>query len=291
MLNKSFILVLLLLTFNFLLSTAVFGAIPQMINFQGRLTDDEGQPITGTRNFEFSIYNDPTSELVADRLWGPETQDSVPIAGGIFSVQLGSFVPIGQNVFDSPNCWLEIEVQGSKLTPRQQIIAHAYSYITEKSYTLTEGANVNNVSISTLTLSGSRMYLLGGEDGEPGVFYIERKNTNYPVNTQDLAIRLTGSGGSYDVMRWYGNERYDYSGQTFASTHTTTSSTYADGYKIDIDNLKVNDTFYLPSGTSVPASGYNAGAIFYETDTYTFWGSTETVVGIQSWVVVGSPGQ
>ena len=190
--NKSFILILLVLTFNFLLSTVVFGAIPQMMNFQGRLTDDGGQPVTGTRDFEFSIYNDPTSESVGDRLWGPETQNNVPVTDGIFSVQLGSFTPLGQNVFNNSNCYLEIEVEGSILTPRQQIIAHAYSYVAE---TLAQGADVGEVSISTLSLTGSRMYLLGGEGAGAGVFYIERKNTSQPRVILQMTFRLTGTGG------------------------------------------------------------------------------------------------
>ncbi len=175
-----------------------------MMNFQGRLTDDVGQPITGTRDLKFRIYDDPT--LSTNLLWGPETQNNVPVTDGIFSVQLGSFTPLGQNVFNNPNCYLEIEVEGSILTPRQQIVAHAYSYVAE---TLTNGANVSEVSISTLSLTGSRMYLLGSEGAGAGVFYIERKNTGEPRDILQMILRLTGIGGSYyDPLEFAGKYAY-----------------------------------------------------------------------------------
>jgi hypothetical protein len=286
MLNKFFMLILLVLTFNFSLSTVVFGAVPQMMNFQGRLTDDVGQPITGTRDLKFRIYDDPI--LSTSLLWGPETQNNVPVTDGIFSVQLGSFTPLGQNVFNNTNCYLEIEVEGSILTPRQQIIAHAYSYVAE---TLVRGADVSEVSISTLSLTGSRMYLLGGEGAGAGVFYIERTNTGEPRDILQMTFRLTGTGGLYyDPLKFEGKNANFYKGTQGAILNMEGNEISNIG-DITASSMTVNTIFYPPSGTSLP-TGVSAGGLFYDTDSYILYLATETsTVGDESWVILGGAGQ
>lgn len=60
--------------------------------------------------------------------------------------------------------------------------------------------------------------------------------------------------------------------------------------RLQVSSLTVNNYFYPPRSASLPSTGYEAGAIYYETDTWTFWGATETVTGIQSWIQIGKPG-
>lgn len=53
---------------------------PQLINYQGYLTDGDSNPITGSRSIEFSIYDSATGNML---LWN-ETQ-SVTVLYGVFS--------------------------------------------------------------------------------------------------------------------------------------------------------------------------------------------------------------
>ena len=64
-----------------LLAANTFAGVPQMINYQGQLTDDQGDPVTATVTMDFTIYDDSTG---GNPLWS-ETQASVAVKGGLFN--------------------------------------------------------------------------------------------------------------------------------------------------------------------------------------------------------------
>ena len=66
-----------------------FAEVPQMINYQGKLTTPEGALIDTTIPMTFAIYTD---SIGTDSLWS-ETQTSVVLEKGIFSE--GSFNNVG----------------------------------------------------------------------------------------------------------------------------------------------------------------------------------------------------
>ena len=60
--------------------------VPSLINYQGRLTDASGAPVTGSKNFSISIYDAPT----AGNLLYTETIGAVSLdANGVYSFQFG----------------------------------------------------------------------------------------------------------------------------------------------------------------------------------------------------------
>ena len=72
--------------------------IPQMINFQGKAYDSNGDPLDGTFSIEFTIYDAATD---GNKVWF-ETQSSVQVTDGLFHVLLGSITPIEHHVFGQP---------------------------------------------------------------------------------------------------------------------------------------------------------------------------------------------
>lgn len=95
------------------------AAVPQVVNYQGRLTDNSPQqnPLDATVTMDFSIWD---AAIGGNSLWS-ETQ-SVPVVKGLFSVLLGSTTPLPPSLFTSGDTrYLEIHVSGETLTPRQQI--------------------------------------------------------------------------------------------------------------------------------------------------------------------------
>ncbi len=98
---------------------------PEQITFQGRLTDAEGNPVTGDVSMTFSIY-DAASGGVA--LW-TETQ-SVVVTAGLYSAQLGTVSDFSGFTLDmTSGRWLGIQVAGeaSEMSPRYPLTGVPYA--------------------------------------------------------------------------------------------------------------------------------------------------------------------
>lgn len=67
------------------------SAVPQTVNYRGRLLDASGAPVDTTLAMTFRIYDTPTQ---GTSLW-VEIQTAVVASNGLFTVNLGSVVPRG----------------------------------------------------------------------------------------------------------------------------------------------------------------------------------------------------
>lgn len=141
----------LLVTFHLSLITDVYGAIPPQINYQGRLTDASGTPVTGQLPFVFRIY-----DSVPTLLWS-ETQNGINVTNGVFDVQIGTMSGIPTSMFENPDRWLEIVVNGQALSPKIKLISTPYSFVSEKSYgvigTTITSTNIVNNAITPILVS------------------------------------------------------------------------------------------------------------------------------------------
>jgi hypothetical protein len=128
--------------------------IPNIMNYQGYLTDTLGVPIDDTLDMTFKIFDAVSG---GNELWS-ETIFDVPVERGIFSVLLGSSTLIPDSVFaEFSDTWLEITLEGPQtLTPRTRITAVGYAYTS--TYSDTAQYSINAATDSDWTISGSDMY-------------------------------------------------------------------------------------------------------------------------------------
>ena len=99
------------------------AAIPQLMKFQGKVTDAVGAPLNGNYDITFRIYDAQTGGVL---LWS-ETQIGVPVTEGVFGVLLGNVTPLDLP-FDQPY-WLAMEINNDgEMTPRQAITSAGYAY-------------------------------------------------------------------------------------------------------------------------------------------------------------------
>lgn len=115
-------------------------APPSTVNYQGKLTDSAGQPVIGTKAVQFGVYDAPTGGTL---LWS-ESQTVLTTAGGLFNVLLGSTNPLTPAVFDSPNRYLSITIDGQELSPRQVLASVPYALAAGT----VDGANIKNGTIT-----------------------------------------------------------------------------------------------------------------------------------------------
>ncbi|MEO0080853.1 MAG: hypothetical protein ABIL25_01000 [candidate division WOR-3 bacterium] len=101
-------------------------SIPQLINYQGKLTDGSGKPLSGTYGMKFEIYDHATG---GTKFW-EETQPDVAVTDGLFSVKLGSVDAIdpATELPEGPNCWLQVTVGTTVIEPRVQLVSVPYTY-------------------------------------------------------------------------------------------------------------------------------------------------------------------
>jgi hypothetical protein len=100
-------------------------AIPQLVSYQGKLTDTMGVPVpNGNYSTRFALY---TQASGGSPHW-QETQN-VTTEDGLFAVLLGSVTPI-PSVPDAGNLYLSMKVESApEMTPRVRIVSSAYAYV------------------------------------------------------------------------------------------------------------------------------------------------------------------
>jgi hypothetical protein len=96
---------------------------PGVLNYQGRFTDTSGTPMAGPIDLVFRLFVLPSGGSV---LW-TEEHTGVELQDGVASVLLGSLVSFPENAFSAAQRYLEIEVNGTVLSPRLAVTSVPYA--------------------------------------------------------------------------------------------------------------------------------------------------------------------
>ena len=127
-------------------------AVPEMINYQGYLTDAGGNPMNGEVALTFRIYSEENSGAV---VWN-ESHAGVMVIDGVFNVVLGSFVPISSEILDG-ECYLGITVgTDSEMTPRMKLTSAAYSIRAGYAESVADGS-VTTSALSDISVTESKI--------------------------------------------------------------------------------------------------------------------------------------
>lgn len=108
-------------------AAAQAGVTPSRLNYQGLLTDANGQPLnTDGILITFRIWSHPTSTDPADLKW--QEQQTFRVVDGLFNVILGDIFEINDTVFASSNSFLGIQIDGDvEGFPRTRLVSVGYS--------------------------------------------------------------------------------------------------------------------------------------------------------------------
>ncbi len=106
------------------LASFASATVPQLISFQGRVTNAAGDPAPdGNYTIGVTIYD---AAVGGESKWS-ETHVDVPVTGGVFSIVLGASVPLTDTVFSGATRYVEISVNGEAIAPRTQITSVGYA--------------------------------------------------------------------------------------------------------------------------------------------------------------------
>ena len=168
---------------------SAYAQIPGIINFQGKLLDTSNNPKNGAFSMTFSIYNVPTG---GSSLW-TETQPSVPVTNGVFSVQLGAVTAISQSVFVSSPTYLEVDIAGQTGSPRQELVTSPYAFSSGQADTATIALTAENL------VPGNNNYIQNAQSLQSGaVFYISSATIGGPFVATGT-VTLGSSDGSVSL--------------------------------------------------------------------------------------------
>jgi hypothetical protein len=123
--------------------TTAAEAVAASISYQGYLTDTAGNPLGGSHNLSFQLWDDP---IAGNQKGADINLPGVPVAAGVFSAAL----PVDPLHFVGQGLWLRLGVDGQWLTPRQPLLPVPFAL------TLRPGARIHgDLGAAALTVANS----------------------------------------------------------------------------------------------------------------------------------------
>ena len=117
---------LLLFTTILLGSLQLAGAIPSLINYQGRLVDGFGEGLSGSKQFSLKLYDAPGGGTV---LYSEDVGEITLGLNGVYSFQFGSAGTINGEpasitgaLANANQHWLELTIDGNVQATRERIL-------------------------------------------------------------------------------------------------------------------------------------------------------------------------
>jgi len=117
-------LVTLAVSTSCILASVLTAQEPQVFRYQGRILDNDAL-VSGNLDFSFKLYDTP---IGGTSLY--EDAATITVADGLYSTMIGDDTTSGGDLGDAlnnPAVYLEIEVGGETLTPRERIVSVPYA--------------------------------------------------------------------------------------------------------------------------------------------------------------------
>jgi hypothetical protein len=190
------------------LTALTYAAIPRVINYQGRLTDKDDNPLTGNFLVTFRFYD---AEKEGQPVW--EEGHILSIKNGMFNVLMGSVKPL--EIDFNKDLWLGMEVASDgEMTPRIKLASSAYA-LNAKSIDMINSSqllrnDIDSVMSGSLTLkkdlvlkgdaTGPSKIILSDVQGREYRLWIDtlgnlRLKQGIPVSDTDGAIIIKEKSG------------------------------------------------------------------------------------------------
>jgi len=159
--------------------TCVFAQVPRTVSYQGFVTDSYMKPLTGQHHLEVRLYDVTTGGAAL------HTEEfDADFDNGVFSVALGTNLPLSASLAFDKQYWLGISVDnGGELIPRTRM--HAVPYALRSSYAESVSTTAAVTSMNTVT---GAVILQGGG------------GTAVNQNGNIITISSTGGGGGTGVQ-------------------------------------------------------------------------------------------
>jgi hypothetical protein len=123
---------------TFAIAISLHAQIPSLINYQGRLTDAQGNPVNGNRTMSIHIYDAPSG----GNLTYSENVGNVAVTNGTYSFQFGSAGNGISGFLRGFSDYLTLSVNGSEESTRTRLLAVPYALKAKESETSADTQNI-----------------------------------------------------------------------------------------------------------------------------------------------------
>lgn len=237
------------------------AAVPELINFQGKLTDSAGTAITVSVPMVFKFYTTATGGSL---VW-TENQDVVPDDTGLYSVLLGSATSFSTyGISFSTSYWLGVTVGTDlEMTPRYKIVSSAYAL-----YSINSGTAAYSVN------SGTSAWANGVDWPMINHKPVFAAGDVYLASTQTFTgINVFSGPGTFLSTTAFTSQDPSLPGVTISSGLVVSAGSVGIGALMQPSALTVVGTFMLVDGSAA------AGKVL-----------TSDANGLASWQVAGGGG-
>ena len=255
-----------------LLSASIAIAdIPQVLNYQGRLSDSLGYTVAdGDYTMTFTLY---TAAEGGTDIWSCAGQ-IVPVTDGLFTYHLGDACTLPDDLFaDYSSVWLGIAIGGDpESTPRTQIVSSAYAFHSLRADTAGYVAGTSSAQ---------------GWIDDGNVVRLETAGDSVGIGTTTPEARLDVAG-SVNTADWYEikGERFvsdSGNGNVFVGVHAGQGnagiSNTIIGYDAGVDNTGSNNVFVGRACGQTNTEGTGNTFIGVNSGTSNSGGNDNTYVG------------
>jgi hypothetical protein len=210
--KKTAIILITLITVMFF-TALLHAAVPKLINYQGKLTDKEDNPISGNYLVTFRFYGGETG---GEPLW--EEGHILPIKMGLFNVLLGSIKSL--DVDFNKDLWLGLEIASDgEMMPRVKLASSAYALNAKSIDMITSEQllrnDVDSIMAGSLTLKKD-LILKGDMSGPSKLVLTDVRGSEYYL--------WIDSSGNFRIKQ--GNPIVDTDGSVIIKEKSGSLSTY-----------------------------------------------------------------
>jgi hypothetical protein len=221
-----------------LVSTVASAEIPQVIGYQGRVTDNSGVPVAdGSYTMRFRIYDAQTG---GTQLWNSGTH-SIPVADGIFNVLLGQSPQTTLTLLFDEDYWLLVTFDGEDQLPRRRLASVGYAYmasglvpgtivsgpVTTSPYSVISGQNAATGGIAYGIHGSSASTIARGVYGDAtaasGTTYGVFGRSSSPAGRAVYGVATATAGSNYGV---YGRSTSTGGTGVYGAATATTGTIY-----------------------------------------------------------------
>jgi hypothetical protein len=243
--SEVFIIFAAMVLLSLAVGTAVAAPVTQNINYQGKLTNAAGNPLTGTYSVTFSLYEVSSggASLATDT-------HTVQASNGLFTTPI-TFNP---KFFDGRALWLGVKVGiDPEMTPRQELRPVPYALSLRPGALINANGFENGIRVNKSD-SGGEGIMAYIEGPSSNGFYSIMKGTG---SNGFLTISY-GSGSTGASLITHGANSPGVSSHTWGSgSHAFSATTEADGS----NGLIVTTSGFGSKGVYVVTTGQQSAAI------------------------------